>query len=54
MAKHLGLSVIAEGVETKEQLSFLGDKGYLRFQGYYFGYPNSPEKFAKLHFKKEV
>lgn len=54
MAKHLGLSVIAEGVETKEQLSFLGDKGCLGFQGYYFGYPNSPGKFAKLHFKKEV
>ena len=53
MAKNLGLNVIAEGVETKEQLSFLSEKGCAGFQGYYFGYPHSPEKFAKLYFKSE-
>jgi diguanylate cyclase (GGDEF)-like protein/PAS domain S-box-containing protein len=36
MSKHLGLSVIAEGVETRDQLDFLKSKGCEIFQGYYF------------------
>jgi len=39
MAKHLGLNVVAEGVETKEQFDFLLDKGCQMFQGYYFSHP---------------
>ncbi|MDH5387914.1 MAG: EAL domain-containing protein [Gammaproteobacteria bacterium] len=39
MASHLGLEVIAEGVETKEQLMFLTEKGCQNFQGYYFSQP---------------
>ena len=39
MARHLGLKVVAEGVETKAQLDFLIDKGCHLFQGYYFSKP---------------
>ena len=39
MAKNLGLHVIAEGVETQEQILFLRDKGCLSYQGYYTGRP---------------
>lgn len=43
MAHSLGLSVIAEGVETQAQAEFLKSKGCLSFQGYYFGRPVSAE-----------
>ncbi len=39
MARHLGLKVIAEGVETPEVLSFLAQKGCRKFQGYLFSRP---------------
>jgi diguanylate cyclase (GGDEF)-like protein len=39
MARHLGLNVVAEGVETLDQLSFLNEKGCQMFQGYYFSTP---------------
>jgi len=39
MAQHLGLSVIAEGVETEAIRSFLVAKGCYHFQGYLFGRP---------------
>jgi diguanylate cyclase (GGDEF)-like protein len=39
MARHLGLKVVAEGVETKSQLDYLVDKGCHLFQGYYFSKP---------------
>lgn len=47
MALHLGLDVIAEGVETKEQLAFLIEKGCRHFQGYYFSRPLASEDFEK-------
>ncbi|MCB1923120.1 MAG: bifunctional diguanylate cyclase/phosphodiesterase, partial [Gammaproteobacteria bacterium] len=34
MAEHIGVTVIAEGVETREQLSFLRDAGCRYYQGY--------------------
>jgi diguanylate cyclase (GGDEF)-like protein/PAS domain S-box-containing protein len=48
MARNLGLSVIAEGVETSEQLGHLQNYGCPAFQGYFFGKPVPVEDFTKL------
>ncbi len=52
MAEHLGLEVVAEGVETQEQLDFLRAKGCELFQGYYFCRPQSVEDFEELLSKR--
>jgi EAL domain-containing protein (putative c-di-GMP-specific phosphodiesterase class I) len=39
MTEALGLNVIAEGVETREQKEFLEPRGCHAFQGYFFGRP---------------
>jgi EAL domain-containing protein (putative c-di-GMP-specific phosphodiesterase class I) len=48
MAKSLKLKVIAEGVETAEELAFLQAQDCDEAQGYYFSRPVPPEQFAKL------
>lgn len=48
MARHLGLSTIAEGVETAEQRQILQQAGCQAFQGYYFGRPMPPEEAERL------
>ncbi len=48
MARHLGLSVVAEGVETANQFAFLEDKGCNLFQGFHFSRPLNSEQFRKL------
>ena len=45
LAESVGMSVLAEGVETEEQLEVLLKNGCQRFQGYLFG---SPLPIAKL------
>lgn len=48
MAKNLRLSVVAEGVETAEQLEFLREAGCDEIQGYYFSRPIPADEFAAL------
>ena len=46
MAQHLGLGIVAEGVETREELDFLLEKGCDVFQGYYFARPMPAAEFS--------
>ena len=48
MARSLGINVIAEGVETEIQLSFLVAHGCLHCQGYLFSKPVPIEEFEAL------
>lgn len=60
MSQELGMSVVAEGVETKEQADFLHTLGCNIMQGYYYSRPIPAEEFktlvqenAKLPLKKK-
>jgi EAL domain-containing protein (putative c-di-GMP-specific phosphodiesterase class I) len=48
MAQSLKLRVVAEGVETFEELAFLHAHQCEEAQGYYFSHPVPAEQFAKL------
>jgi diguanylate cyclase (GGDEF)-like protein len=48
LGKGLGLNVLAEGVETQEQLDFLRSIQCDSAQGYFFSKPLPPEEIAKL------
>jgi diguanylate cyclase (GGDEF)-like protein/PAS domain S-box-containing protein len=48
LAHNLGLQVIAEGVETEEQVRMLRELGCDMVQGYYFGRPISAEEVMRL------
>jgi diguanylate cyclase (GGDEF)-like protein len=48
LAHSLHLKVIAEGVETPEQLELLNHLGCDQYQGFYFSPPLAPAQFANL------
>ncbi len=45
LSKTLGFSVIAEGIETQEQVDLLVEMGYIYGQGYYLGRPVNADDF---------
>ena len=49
MSKELGMPVVTEGVETKEQVDFLQKAGCDMFQGFYFARPMSVENFEQTY-----
>ncbi len=51
MVNELGMSIIAEGVETDEQAAFLKNEGCSEMQGYYFYKPMPVEEFEKMEIK---
>ena len=48
LARNLDIDIVAEGVETEQQLSMLINFGCRKFQGYYFARPMTPDKSALL------
>lgn len=48
LCKDLGLTVIAEGVETHGQLAYLRENNCYQFQGYLSGPPMSPDEIVEF------
>ncbi|MBY0432069.1 MAG: EAL domain-containing protein, partial [Rhodospirillales bacterium] len=48
LAANLGFDVVAEGVETAEQVAFLAERGCHTIQGYYFSRPLDGEAFSRM------
>jgi diguanylate cyclase (GGDEF)-like protein len=53
LAKNLGLSVVAEGAETKDQVEFLTKKGCDVLQGYFLSKPLLKDDFTICYKKEE-
>ena len=49
LGKTLGVTIIAEGVETREQQTFLMRHACHEMQGFYFSRPIPPEQFAEFY-----
>ena len=47
ITKHLGVNVIAEGVETRQQFEYLKKQGCQQFQGFYFSKPLESDEFCE-------
>lgn len=54
LSKILNLSIVAEGVETKEQWSILSDMSDMAIQGHLISHPVSAERFQKLLEKGKI
>ena len=48
MAHNLGLEVIAEGVETEQELHYLNTRGCIVYQGFWFSKPVTAEIFTEM------
>ncbi len=48
IGRRLGLSIVAEGVETEDQYSYLLERNCERIQGYFFSQPLSEDKVMDL------
>ena len=48
LAKNLSLKVVAEGVETSEQVAYLAARGCDQIQGYYFSPPAPAQTIEHL------
>ena len=49
LASNLGMTSIAEGIETEEEWMFLADRGCKLGQGYYFSKPVPAEDILAVH-----
>jgi diguanylate cyclase (GGDEF)-like protein len=54
MGHSLGIKIVAEGVETLEQLKIISEYGADEAQGYYFSRPVPPEEFIEILKKKKL
>ena len=52
LSKQLGMRVVTEGVETKEQVVFLTEMGCDIFQGYFFARPMPVAQFEQSWMEK--
>ncbi|RXJ02790.1 EAL domain-containing protein [Anaerobacillus alkaliphilus] len=53
LADNLSLNVIAEGVETEDQMKFLSSKGCFLMQGFMFSPPIKAEDFMEKYFEQD-
>jgi EAL domain-containing protein (putative c-di-GMP-specific phosphodiesterase class I) len=49
LASNLGMTPLAEGIETEGEWRFLADRGCELGQGYLFSRPVPPEEILALH-----
>ena len=54
LAKRLDMKIVAEGIETKEQVDFLAEQGCDLIQGYYFAKPMPVTEFEEKAFEEKT
>ncbi|MEO1090270.1 MAG: EAL domain-containing protein [Pseudomonadota bacterium] len=54
MAKAVGMEILAEGVETREQLAFLGEQGCHEYQGFFMSPAIAPDDVMPWLLEREL
>lgn len=54
LAKNLDMKIVAEGIETKEQVDFLAGQGCDLIQGFYFAKPMPVSDYEQVAFTEQV